>query len=88
LIRAHWEAIENGHHHWRNRTYREDTSPVRDPKATPGFAAWRALAIFLAGQPKRAQARPETYHLPDFHRDGRFGLKAAVGWLTQRYTPP
>jgi hypothetical protein len=61
---------------------------VRDPNATPGCAAWHAVAIFLAGQPQRAQARPETYHLPDFHRDVRFGLKAAVGWLIQRHTPP
>jgi hypothetical protein len=61
---------------------------VRDPNATPCYTAWRALAIFLAGQHKRVQARPETDHLPDFHRDVRSGLKAAVGWLTQRYTPP
>jgi hypothetical protein len=88
LVREHWGAIENGHHHRRDRTYREDISPVRDPNATPCYAALRAVAIFLAGQHKRAQRRPETYHLPDFHRDVRFGLKAVVGWLTQHYVPP
>ena len=43
--REHWGAIENGQHHRRDRTYREDDSPVRDPNATPCYAALRALAI-------------------------------------------
>lgn len=88
LAREHWGAIENGHHHRRDRTYREDLSPVRDPNATPCYAALRAVAIFLAGQHKRAQARPETYHLPDFHRDVRFRLNGVIDWLTDTYTPP
>ena len=88
LIRQYWGAIENGHHHRRDRTYREDNSPVRDPNATPSYAALRALAIFLAGQHKRAQKCPQTYHLPDFHRDMRFAINKAIGWLTKRYVPP
>jgi len=44
-VREHWGAIENGHHHRRDRTYREDQSPVRDPNATPCYAALRAVAI-------------------------------------------
>jgi hypothetical protein len=59
---------------------------LTDPRARRGKR--HLLASILAGQPRRAQARPETYHLPDCHRDGRFGLKAAVGWLALRYTPP
>jgi hypothetical protein len=88
LIRQHWGAIENGHHHRRDRTYREDNSPVRDPNATPSYAALRAVAIFLAGQHKRAQKSPQTYHLPDFHRDVRFAINKAIGWLTRAYVPP
>ena len=88
LIRQHWGAIENGHHHRRDRTYREDNSPVRDPNATPSYAALRAVAIFLAGQHKRAQKCPQTYPLPDFHRDVRFAINRAIGWFTQAYVPP
>jgi hypothetical protein len=88
LVRQHWGAIENGHHHRRDRTYREDSSPVRDPNATPCYAALRALAIFLCGQRKRAQRRPEAYHLPDFHRWARARLPTVLRWLTQAYTPP
>ncbi len=88
LVRQHWGAIENGHHHRRDRTYREDNSPVRDPNATPCYAALRAVAIFLAGQYKRAQKRPQTYHLPDFHRDTRFALNKTIAWLIQAYVPP
>ena len=88
LAREHWGAIENGHHHRRDRTYREDTSPVRDPNATPCYAALRAVAIFLTGQHKRASARPERYHLPDFQRRVRFGLTTVIGWLMEAYAPP
>lgn len=88
LVRQHWGAIENGHHHRRDRTYREDNSPVRDPNATPSYAVLRAVAIFLAGQHKRAQKCPQTYHLPDFHRDVRFAINKAIGWLTKAYVPP
>jgi hypothetical protein len=88
LARDHWGAIENGHHHRRDRTYREDNSPVRDPNATPCYAALRALAIFIMGQHKRAQKRPETYHLPDFHRDVRSRISRVIGWLREGYVPP
>jgi len=88
LAREHWGAIENGHHHRRDRTYREDNSPVRDPNATPCYAALRALAIFLAGQHKRAAPRPEQYHLPDFFRDARARLPTVIGWLMDGYRPP
>jgi hypothetical protein len=88
LAREHWGAIENGHHHRRDRTYREDNSPVRDPNATPCYAALRALAIFVAGQHKRAVLRPEQYHLPDFHRAVRFRIRTVIGWLMDGYRPP
>ena len=88
LAREHWGAIENGHHHRRDRTDREALSPVRDPNATPCYAALRAVVIFLTGQHRRAQARPESYHLSDFHRDVRFGLNGVMAWLTDTDTPP
>jgi hypothetical protein len=88
LTRGHWGAIENGHHHRRDRTYREDNSPVRDPNATPCYAALRAVAIFVAGQYKRAATRPQQYHLPDFHRSVRARLRTVIGWLMDRYRPP
>lgn len=88
LVRQHWAAIENGHHHRRDRTYREDNSPVRDPNATVCYAALRAVAIFIAGQHKRAQKSPEIYHLPDFHREARFKINRILGWLTHSYIPP
>jgi len=88
LIRQHWAAIENGHHHRRDRTYREDNSPVRNPNATVCYAALRAVAIFIAGQHKRARKSPETYHLPDFHREARFKINRITCWLTQSYAPP
>jgi hypothetical protein len=88
LVREHWGAIENGHHHRRDRTYREDASPVRDPNATPCYAALRAVAIFLAGQHKRTAAQPTNYHLPDFHREVRFRLRTVIGWLMDAYRPP
>ena len=67
-MREHWGAIENGHHHRRDRAYREDQSPVCDPSATPCYAALRAVAIFLCGQHKRAERRLRDFHLPDFFR--------------------
>lgn len=88
LSREHWGAIENGQHHRRDRTYREDNSPVRDPNATPCTAALRAVAIFLAGPHKRAAACPEQTHLPDFQRDVRFRLRTVIRWLVDGYQPP
>lgn len=61
---------------------------MRDPNATPCYAALRAVAIFRAGQHQRAQRWPDTSHLPDFHRDVRFRINAAINWLTDTYTPP
>lgn len=86
--REHWAAIENGQHHRRDRTYREDNSPVRDPVATPGYAALRCLAIFLCVQHKCAQGRPQNYHLPDFLRDVRARPTQTLRWFTHRYRPP
>ncbi len=86
--REHWGAIENGQHHRRDRTYREDQSPVRDPNATPCYAALRAVAIFLCGQYKRAERRPKDYHLPDFLRWVGFRRTKAIVWFTHRYHPP
>jgi hypothetical protein len=87
-VREHWAAIENGSHHRRDRTYREDQSPVRDPKATPCYAALRCLAIFLCGQRKRANRRPKHYHLPDFLRWTGNRKTTVIRWFTHAYQPP
>lgn len=87
-VRAHWATIENGQHHRRDRTFREDASPVRDPQATPSFAALRCAAIFLFGQTKRAQRRPQDYHLPDFQRWALHHKATVIRWFTHAYHPP
>lgn len=85
--REHWSAIENGSHHRRDRTFREDNSPVRDPNATPCFAALRCMAIFLCGQYKRAQRQPKNYHLPDFLRWAGNRKTTVIRWFTHAYHP-
>ena len=87
-VREHWAAIENGQHHRRDRTYREDNSPVRDPNATPCYAALRCLAIFLCVQHKRAERRPQDYHLPDFLRWTGNRKTTVIRWFTHAYRPP
>jgi hypothetical protein len=86
--REHWAAIESGSHYRRDRTFDEDKSPVRDPNATPCYAALRCLAIFLCVQRKRAQRRPAAYHLPDFLREVRARPTTAIRWFTRDYHPP
>ncbi len=88
IVREHWGTIENGHHHRRDRTYREDQSPVRDPNASPCLSALRCLAIFLCAQHKAVRRRPQDFHLPDFHRWAGFHLDVVIGWISRRYTPP
>ncbi|MBI4546328.1 MAG: transposase [Gemmatimonadetes bacterium] len=87
-VREHWSAIENGQHHRRDRTFREDNSPVRDPNATPCYAGLRSMAIFLCGQQKRAQRRPQDYHLPNFLRWAGNRKTAVIRWFTTAYHPP
>lgn len=86
--RAHWGAIETGQHYRRDVTFREDQSPVRDPNATPSYAALRSVAIFLCVQRKRTERRPQEYHLPDFLRYTRKRCTQVIRWFTQRYAPP
>lgn len=86
--REHWAAIESGQHYRRDVTFGEDQSPVRDPNATPCYAALRCLAIFLCVQHKRAQRRPQDYHLPDFLREVRARSTQTIRWFTHGYHPP
>lgn len=87
-VREHWAAIESGQHYRRDVTFGEDHSPVRDPNATPCYAALRCLAIFLCVQHKRAQRRPQDYHLPDFLRATCARPTQTICWFTHRYRPP
>jgi len=86
--REHWAAIESGSHYRRDVTFGEDKSPVRDPNATPCYAALRCLAILLCVQHKRAQRRPQDYHLPDFQRDTTHRKTTTIRWFTDAYRPP
>ncbi|MFM9954972.1 MAG: hypothetical protein ACKVVO_13005 [Opitutaceae bacterium] len=61
---------------------------MRDPNAPPCYAALRALAIFLCGQHKRAERRPQDYHLPDFLRSARTRSTTVIRWSTASYHPP
>lgn len=45
MIRGHWSAIENGTHHRRDVTLREDACRVRDRGAAEVLATLRNLAI-------------------------------------------
>jgi hypothetical protein len=49
LARDHW-SIENGQHHRRDRTQREDHCTVRDTFAARHLSLFRSLAIFLFKQ--------------------------------------
>lgn len=85
--REHWGAIENGQHHRRDRTYREDDSPVRDPNGTPCYAALRALAIPPPAS-NSGERRPQDYHLPDFLSWARKLSTTVIRWFTTSYHPP
>ena len=87
-VREHWAAIENGQHYRRDFTFGEDKSPVRDPNATPCYAALRCLTIFLCVQHKRTQRRPQACHLPDFLREVRARPTTTICWFTHAYRPP
>jgi predicted transposase YbfD/YdcC len=67
LAREHW-SIENGQHHRRDRTQREDNCTVRDTSTGRNLSLFRSLAIFLFEQqrkPKGGQASlpdAESHH--------------------------
>ena len=52
LAREHW-SIENGQHHRRDRTQREDNCTVRDTSTGRNLSLFRSLAIFLFEQQRR-----------------------------------
>lgn len=56
-IRGHWDAIENGAHHRRDVSFREDASPVSKRGAAQLLAALRNLALGLY---ELAQERDRT----------------------------
>lgn len=63
LIRAHW-GIENGLHHRRDVTLREDASRIRRGAASQVMAALRNLVVYLrprSGRPSLAAAT--RYHM-------------------------
>ena len=63
LAREHW-SIENGQHHRRDRTQREDNCTVRDTKTARNLSLFRSLSIFLFQQQRKAKGGQES--LPDF----------------------
>ena len=63
LAREHW-SIENGQHHRRDRTQREDNCTVRDTPTARNLSLLRSLAIFLFQQQRKT--RGAKVSLPDF----------------------
>ncbi|MFI5104409.1 MAG: hypothetical protein ACHP79_05755 [Terriglobales bacterium] len=62
LAREHW-SIENGQHHRRDRTQREDTCTVRDTSTARNLSLLRSLAIFLFEQQRQRKGGKAS--LPD-----------------------
>jgi predicted transposase YbfD/YdcC len=62
IAREHW-SIENGQHHRRDRTQREDSCTVRDTRTGRNLSLFRSLAIFLFEQQRRRKGAKAS--LPD-----------------------
>ena len=62
LAREHW-SIENGQHHRRDRTQREDSCTVRDTTTGRNLSLFRSLAIFLFQQQRQRKGGKQS--LPD-----------------------
>ena len=62
LAREHW-SIENGQHHRRDRTQREDNCTVRDTYTGRNLSLFRSLAIFLFEQQGKLKGAKAS--LPD-----------------------
>jgi predicted transposase YbfD/YdcC len=63
LARDHW-SIENGQHHRRDRTQREDHCTVRDTFVARTLSLFRSLAIFVFKQ--QADSQRGKASLPAF----------------------
>ena len=63
IAREHW-SIENGQHHRRDRTQREDHCTVRDTPTARNLSLLRSLSIFLLQQQRNVRGGKES--LPDF----------------------
>jgi hypothetical protein len=63
LARDHW-SIENGQHHRRDRTQREDNCTVRETPTARNLSLFRSLAIFLFQQQRKTRRGKKS--LPDF----------------------
>ena len=62
LAREHW-SIENGQHHRRDRTQREDSCTVRHSRTGRNLSLFRSLAIFLFEQQRQRKGGKAS--LPD-----------------------
>jgi predicted transposase YbfD/YdcC len=62
LGREHW-SIENGQHHRRDRTQREDNCTVRDTRTGRNLSLFRSLSIFLFEQQRKRKGGKVS--LPD-----------------------
>ena len=62
LAREHW-SIENGQHHRRDRTQREDSCTVRNTRTGRNLSLFRSLAIFLFEQQRQRKGGKAS--LPD-----------------------
>jgi len=63
IARDHW-SIENGQHHRRDRTQREDHCTVRDTVAARNLSLFRSLVVCLFEQQRHRKGGKKS--LPDF----------------------
>lgn len=54
LAREHW-SVENGQHHRRDRTQRENSCTVRDSRTARNLGLFRSLSIFLFAQQRKRE---------------------------------
>ena len=90
MIRDHW-IIENGQHHYRDRTRDEDHCLVRETNSARALYLFRSLAICLHEAQRRQSGGKESS--PDFERKdcrqpgGMIRRLLSTGPLTHRAPP-
>jgi len=77
-IRGHWDAIENGAHHRRDVSFREDASQVSKRGAVQVMAALRNLALGLY-ELARERGRTDASSVASWCR--QMSVSAALAWL-------
>ena len=77
-IRGHWDAIENGAHHRRDVTFREDASGVSERGAAQVMTTLRNLALGLY---ELAEEREQTQAPSASSQCRQMTFTTALAWL-------